>query len=276
MKKKLFCASALFLFLFGITGIAQAFVWGVNPNAANQIINIDPFTGTIISSFADPTGTIGSTDTEIGLAGWSNNTLFMTNENGENGVVFNLDTQTGTELSSYSVSGGWGMDGLGYYSDSTGSWIYTSGCSVEDMHRYDAVDGAAPQFYWSDIYDPRAVAGDNGGKIFSYGSVGGQYGIYAIDPLVDTNATFFASSPSDSIVGMAYDGKYLYLSDLDNNLYTMDNSGALINTLKLDYTVYALGSTEGVNNTVPEPATMALFGAGLLGLLGFSRKIKKS
>ena len=108
------------------------------------------------------------------------------------------------------------------------------------------------------------MAGDNGGRIFTYSSTleGGQWGIYEIDPLVNTTLTWFSASPSDSIVGMAYDGEYLYLSDLDGNLYTLNNSGSVVNTLDLGYTLYALASTEGEPYVIPAP------GAILLGSIG--------
>jgi len=90
-----------------------------------------------------------------------------------------------------------------------------------------------------------------------------------VDPLVDTGLTWFASSPSDSIVGMAYDGENLFLSDLNGMLYTMDNSGALINTLDLGYNLYALASTEGEFYCIPAPGAILLgtIGVGLVGWL---------
>jgi hypothetical protein len=249
--------------VLAVAGNSYAAVWGVNPDATNSsqnpLINIDPFTGAIANSFALPGG-IARTDTEVGLAGWSNE-LFYTNADKENGKIYKINPTDGSIIGDYTVSGGWEVDGLGYNTNGT-SYIYTSGCSVDDVHRYVAADGSSPQFYWSDSQDPRAMAGDNGGRIFTYSAAPGSgYGIYEINPTVDTNVTWFASSPSDSIVGMAYDGIYLYLSDAAGYLYTMNNSGQLVNTLELGYTLYALGSTEGI---IPLP------GAALLGILGLS------
>jgi hypothetical protein len=245
-----------------VASSSYADVWGVNPSAAgNELVNLDPFTGAIAQSFGLPS--IAAGNTEIGLAGWSDE-LFYTNANTANGTIYVINPTNGSVTGSYAVSGGWEMDGLGYFADAGGSYIYTSGCSAEDVHRYNAVNGAGPQFYWSNLYDPRAVAGDNGGRIFSYAQngYGGAWGIYEINPVASAPATLFAASPSTSIVGMAYDGTYLYLSDTQGMLYTMNNSGALVNSLNLGYTLYALGSTEGV--PVPLP------GAVLLGMLGLS------
>lgn len=271
MKRFLLLALVLPL-LICINSTAFALVWGVNPGASgSELINIDPITGTIDTSYS-LSGKITDTDTEIGLAGYAGS-LYYTNADLNNGVFYTIDPSSGVQTGSFSVSGGWEIDGLGYYADGSGNWLYTSGCSVNDVHRYIAADGSDPTFFWSNLGYPSAMAGDNGGRIFSYGNVpGGAWGLYEIDPLVNTNATFFASSPSESIVGMAFDGTYLYLSDTNDMLFTMNLSGETVNSLDLGYTLYALGSTEGTPNAVPEPATMILLGSGLLGLASASRK----
>jgi len=84
---------------------------------------------------------------------------------------------------------------------------------------------------------------------------------------------WFTNAPSEGIVGMAYDGTYLYISDTADKLYTINNAGQLVNTLQLDYALYGLGSTEGTGS-VPVPAAIWLLGSGLLGLAGIRRKIK--
>jgi len=269
MKKVLLFSFSLFI-IFSVN-IAQADVWGVRVlSQSNDIVKLDPFTGAVSTVYTAPN--FQTDNTKIGLAGWSYE-IFYTNANSENGKVYKINPATGTTIGSYAVSGGWEVNGLGYWSGGGQGFIYTSGCSVNDVHRYNALDGASPTFYWSNISGPLSMAGDNGGKIYTVGSDStGLFGIWGMNPTTDENATWFATSPSADIVGMAYDGIYLYLSDTANHLYTMNNAGQLINTLDLDYTLFALGSTEGTGGAVPEPATMLLLGSGLIGLAGYGRK----
>jgi hypothetical protein len=271
-KSFVLTAVIAFVMLFAVSAWAgEALIWGVAPTqGGSELVNINPWTGAVSKSYAITSG-ISTTDTNIGLAGWSNQ-LFYVNDNKENGKIYTINPATGGVIGSYTVSGGWGIDGLGYWAGGGNSYLYTSGCSSDDVHRYNATGGASPQFFWSNVSDPKSIAGDNGGRIFTYGylGAGSAYGIYEMDPSTDVNATFWGASPSTSIVGMAFDGTYLYLSDTQGMLYIMLN-GQVVDTTNLGYNLYALASTEGVPVGTPEPLSLLLVGAGLLGL-GIVRK----
>jgi len=263
---KITCLLVALILTSGSVHAAQSLVWGVNPTATGaELININPFTGAINNSYSLGAYGITPNNTEVGLAGWAG-ALYYSNEQVNNGQIYVIDPTDGSAVGNFGLDGGWGIDGLGYYANASAAYLYTTGCSADDMHRYVAADGSGPQYYWSTVESPKAVAGDNGGRIFTYSTTeaGGRLGIYEVDPLADTTASWFASSPSDSVMGMAYDGDYLYLSDAAGFLYTMNNSGVLVNTLDLGYNIYALASSEGTPYTVPAP------GAFLLGSIGVS------
>lgn len=249
---------------------AASLVWGVNPTATGaELMQLNPFTGEVLKTYAAPTGSINANSTEIGLAGWGQNALYYSNSSVSSSKVYVINPGDGSVTNSFDVSGGWEIDGLGFWANAENpdGFLYTSGCSVGDVHRYSATDGSGPTFYWSNVSGPRSMAGDFGGRLFTYGSVDNIWGIWGLDPLVNANATWFAPSPSTSVVGMAYDGEYLYLSDTQKNLYVMDNTGSLVSSINLGYTLYGLGSTEGKGGTVPDSgATVGLVGLALLGL----------
>ncbi len=269
-KSVVLTAVIAFVMMFAVSASAdQALIWGVAPSkSGGELININPWNGVVGQTWTLPV--ISSGNTEIGLAGWSN-TLYYSNANANNGTIYSINPTTGQVTSSFTVSGGYEIDGLGYWSGGGNSYLYTSGCSVGDVHRYNASNGASPEFYWSTVTGPKSMAGDNGGKIFTY--AGGK--VYELDPLNDIAplSSFDFLKPTGGaydIVGMAFDGTYLYLSDTLGSLYIMQN-GQLVKTTELGYSLYALASTEGVPVGTPEPLSLLLVGAGLLGL-GIVRK----
>ena len=224
------------------SGTAQArLLWGVD-SGSGDLVNFDPWTGTEYTRY--PLPSILSSDTEIGLAGWESE-LFYINGNSNPGRVYVLDPEDGSTITEYNIEGGWNVNGLGYASGSPGSYLYTSGCSVGDMHRYVAADGSSPTYFWGNsIQNRNAVGGDHGGRIFT--PLADGLSIAEVDPWVDKDPLNTIPSPSETIVGMAYDGEYLYASDTSNYVYIMNaDTGVVVNTIQLCYTLYALGSTEG-------------------------------
>jgi hypothetical protein len=119
------------------------------------------------------------------------------------------------------------------------------------------------------------MAGDNGGRIFTFGTLGAGagYQFFELDPLASSSPLLAFGSPSQSIVGMAFDGSYLYASDSDRNLFVIDpDSGAVLSSIQTDYVLWGLASTEGKPQPVPEPGTLLLLGSALTGMAAFGRR----
>jgi outer membrane protein assembly factor BamB len=237
---------------------------------------LDAFTGVENRRFVLPDGLTPS-DISAGLAGWTDE-LFYINGDVNQAQVYVLNPNDGSTVRTFNISGGWFVEGLGYWSNDSNSYLYTCGCVVEDMHRYQATDGSGPTFFWSTIFDAKSVAGDNGGRIFAFAkenSASTVFEIFEIDPLVNRPPIGRIPSPSQDIVGLAFDGKYVYAGDSNKNLYSIDpDNGSIINSVKLNYTPYALASTEGVPMPMPQvPGPIPLF--GVAAAFGYSRKLRK-
>jgi len=218
-------------------------IWGIDPSSTDQeLVLLDAWTGTEYARLAlpgDPSG-----DTELALAGGSNQ-LYYVNGDDSDATVYRLDPQDGSTLGTVTITGDWDVDGIGYYGGG-GGYLYTSGCAAKDLHRYSAA-GGGPTFYWSDVYDPQAVGGDDTGRIFTTSYNGTHHRIAEVDPV---NGPYVAplnifDSPSQSVVGMAYDGTNLYVSDTNDMLYILDpDDGTVLNSKDLeDYTLYALAAS---------------------------------
>jgi hypothetical protein len=276
MKLGLCIAAAACMPWMMSSAASAAMLWGVetSTDGAAQIVNIDPATGLVASQFAAPVGAKGNT--QIGLAG-SNDQLFYVDSDVSNAMVYVL-SKTGTLVQTFSISGNWNVNGLGYYKapGAAAGTLYTSGCSVGDMHTYSAIDGSGPTFYWGDAVPvANAVGGDYGGRIFA--PVTGQNLICEANPTIDEAPRTFSCAFAQQIVGMAYDGVNLYASTTDSKLYTMNaDTGAVLNTTTTPYVLWGLGSTEGTGTpVVPLPAA-GWMGLTLLSGLGVFRRMRAS
>jgi hypothetical protein len=215
-------ALALILLVLPVASVAanggSAVIWGVDPSGAGQeLVAVNAFTGAEVTRL--PLPSITSADTEIGLAG-RGDTLYYINGDYDPGTVYILDTTDGSVKDTVTLTGGWDVDGLGWYGGVSG-YLYTAGCEVLDVHRYPA-GGGDPTFYWSDAYDPQAVGGDDTGRIFTTHNNDGVHIIAELDPVNNVPAINTFASPSQSVVGMAFDGDYLFVSDTQGMLYVLN------------------------------------------------------
>jgi hypothetical protein len=88
------------------------------------------------------------------------------------------------------------------------------------------------------------VGGDNSGRVYTTNEESLVHEIVEIDPLIKHQPLLnIFTSPSQEIVGMAFDGMYLYVSDTNDMLYILDpDDGTVLNSLDLGFPLYALAA----------------------------------
>ena len=257
---KRLCLSSICLLLMGVTSMTRAgpTIFGVD-SASQLLVAFYAWTGTEIRWMNLPGG-ITPTDTRIGLAGSQNYELYYIDGDASDGQMYVLDSLDGSVKSTldwYTRE----IDGLGYESVPPHYYFYTSGCSNADMHRH----GGGSLVYWwggTDVVARGAVGSDDYGRIFTTW-FGGS--IMEVDPLDQFWNRSMGTNLTD-IVGMAYDGTYLYASTLGNMVYVLDpDTAAVLNETQMDYTFYALGAA----TVIPIPSALILgsFGLGLVAWL---------
>ncbi|MBX3744018.1 MAG: hypothetical protein KF833_01795 [Verrucomicrobiae bacterium] len=246
-------------------------VWGIDPSSpGEELVYYSVFgygeTG-VLARFPIPG--IDPADTIFGLAGNNDWTLFLVQGERAPQRVQSIHTRSGVvmsdmefDLGDVQISGLGLWDGAFFAADAATGLLY--------RHR-DLIASEEPEIV-PGIVDPRSVAGDAGSPIFTYadrlvdGVPQGEYAIYQIDPLT-LEPTYFSVSPSDSIVGMASDYEYLYLSDLDRNLFVYSlRTGGLVFQNELPAVFFALGTTRIV--TPDSGSVLIALTLGLLSVLG--------
>jgi len=247
----------------GVTDITQAgpTIFGVD-SASRQLVAFDPWTGTEIRRLNLPAG-ISPTHTKIGLAGSQNYELYYLNGDVDASQVYVLDSLDGSVKSMFQIKDGdFGtFNGLGYESGIPQGYLYTSGCKWGDIHRYDAVDGSGWILDWGGYTAGRgfsgAVGGDDYGRIFAPDTWTSK--IVEFDPL-DQGWYRYMNTGLSEIVGMAYDGTYLYASTQGNMVYVLDpDTAAVLSSTQMYCTFYGLGAAP----IIPAPSAILLGSIGV-------------
>lgn len=250
-KSIITCLMIALLLAISSTADGGPTIFGVD-SASQQLLAFDPWRGMEIRRMDLP-GSITAGHTDIGLAGSQSYELYYVNASDTYVVrypdilevdVYVLDTLTGSVNRTLDIVFDWEWamfpNGLGYES----GYLFVSGCGYMDLHRYDATTGAGPDVGWGQpgadfVMD--AVGGDYG-RVFVYENVPGQVDICEVYPL-DTDSYRVMETSLTNIVGMAYDGTYLYASTRDNMVCVLDPDTAnVLNQTQMDYTLYALGA----------------------------------
>ena len=254
------------MLVISITAQASPTIFGVD-SASQQLVAFDLWTGREIRRLNLPGG-ITPTDTKIGLAGSQNYELYYYNDDVADRQIYVLNSLDASVNRQIQLGFGEPINGLGYEGGTPHGYLYASGCTSTDMHRHNAVDGSLSEFWWGGPYVVGirdAVGGDDYGRIFApspYNSV-----IYEFNPLDEYWNRAMDTDLSD-IVGMAYDGTYLYASTLNNMVYVLNpDTAAVLHQTKMDCTFYALGAA----TVIPAPSGIFLSGFGVV-LAGWLRR----
>lgn len=297
-----FIAVASTLLVGGIPNVwARPIIWGLNP-VSGDIVRIDPNTGAVLGSFAAPIKPLqGDTRAGLSIADGGKTLLYQLGNNGPGlevpgrEILYGLDPYTGAvKFQTQGLGTSFGPDGISWESQGGSTFTFINHANpIPDIHRIENIGSPGEQeiIFWGPTQFPSpfnhsvgGLGGDGNGREFGVfldinNLFGGHPFIGEFDPFVnDPNFLNTFIAPANDIVGLAFDGQYLYASSASGSFYTLDpNTGTITNSVQLPALFFPDGSPAPYRfdiAAVPEPASISLVVVGVIGI-GLARRASK-
>ncbi|MEQ9671648.1 Calx-beta domain-containing protein [Coleofasciculus sp. G2-EDA-02] len=223
-------------------------LFAISNDGYNQIVELNPLTGTEIYRFTAPTWIGGRFN---GLA-FNGTRLFLTNESNQ---LWELDPNTGAVIDDYWVNRGGGFGGLA----TLGSKVYLLDSWASDIIEFDPIREEVTNVLDIDQINPGVylrdgLSGDNGLNVL-WATDRDQRQVFQIDPatgqVIQSFSTDTWNNYRGDYTGAAVIGGEIYLgSEYTPELNIFYHNGVLQRTLNLPYDVSALAG-DGIKGSLP-------------------------
>lgn len=247
--------------LAGSTMAQAPRVWGIHP-ATNQIVRVDPSSGSILGGFTPPGGALDPNQMFGGLTlAEGGKVLLYQNPVTNPADLFRIDPLTGMLLSTESMPAALTPEfraGLSFASDAGAGgedaiFAINDGGPIQRQDGYGDVTLA--DHTQSGATFAGALGGDDNGRQFVAFLSTVILEFSATTP--DTPINTIPAPTLQAVGGLAFDGTYLYLSDLQGRLYTLNpDTGDILNDVAVEGGVL-IGLAA---SPVPEADTATLLG----------------